>query len=233
LEYTIIRRPRRKTASISVSSDNRVTVVVPEHVTDERVREIIDSKARWIRKVIRHNLETKAAFKPKGFVTGEEFCYLGTSYKLCVQEGRSNMANMVALADGAFHVCTPSEMDPENRCEWVKAQLIGWYKKRALKDLEDRVRCYEERMNVKAALIRVKSLKSRWGSCSSRGNLSFNWQIIMAPLKIVDYVVVHELCHLVHLDHSPKFWNLLESVLPDYQESRRWLKNNGNLLWRG
>ena len=228
LEYTVIRRPRRKTASITVSADNRVTVVVPNHVTDERVRAIIESKAKWIRKRIEHNLESKEAIKPKEFVTGEEFRYLGTVYRLCVEEGRPGV---VTLTDGTFHVCAPSELTCDSRSEYVKSQMVDWYKKRAFEDLRNRVRHYEAQLNVRAALIRVKSLKSRWGSCSSRGNLSFNWQIVMAPLSVVDYVVAHELCHLVHLNHSSAFWSLLESILPGYRQSRQWLRKNGNMLW--
>lgn len=227
-KYTIVRSARRKSATISVSADNRVTIAVPAFVTDERVREIIEKRAGWILKKIRQNLEAGRRAGPKEFISGEEFRYLGAAYRLSVEEGRPGH---VSLSEGCLRVCTPPGVSPSTRSRYVEAQLVGWYKRRALADLKERVGYFEARMDVRAARLRVKSLKSRWGSCSSGGNLSFNWQIILAPLEIVDYVVVHELCHLVHMNHSPTFWSLVESVLPDCRQRRQWLRKNGNLLW--
>ncbi|MBQ8597165.1 MAG: M48 family metallopeptidase, partial [Lachnospiraceae bacterium] len=79
--------------------------------------------------------------------------------------------------------------------------------------------------------IRIKDQKSRWGSCSSKGNLNFNWRIVMAPEPVCDYVVIHELCHLVHLDHSERFWKLVESICPGYEQYKKWLKTNGSRLY--
>ena len=85
-------------------------------------------------------------------------------------------------------------------------------------------------MNVKYNSVGIKNYKSRWGSCTAEGDITFNWKVIMAPNRIVDYVVVHELCHLIHHDHSPKFWREVERFMPDYLECKEWLKHNGSFL---
>lgn len=223
-DYTVLRKPRRKTATITVSTDNRVTVSVPSYVTDGYVREILRRKAAWIQGRIEANLARLEHCKPKRFESGEEHRYRGVPLLLIVEEGAPCRPR---LEEGRLRIRAPSGLSSESRGESVKAQLVAWYRERAMEELKGRVRFYEARLGVRAAEIRVKSLKSRWGSCSSRGSISFNWQLILAPDEIMDYVIVHELCHLVHLNHSPDFWKLVESVVPDCRQRRQWLRKSG------
>ncbi len=108
--------------------------------------------------------------------------------------------------------------------------LLRWYKRKAQGKIRDKVERYAKVVGVKPEVIGIKSFKSRWGSCSPRGDLDFNWLVVLAPNRIVDYVVVHELCHLIHHDHSPKFWKEVERVMPDYKGCKEWLKVNGHSL---
>lgn len=112
----------------------------------------------------------------------------------------------------------------------IKNELSNWYREHALKKLIDKAHRYTNKIGVNPSQIDIKDYKSRWGGCSHDGVVSFNWHIIMAPNRIVDYVVVHELCHLIHHDHSEKYWKLVERVFPDWRECKQWLKVNGKAL---
>jgi predicted metal-dependent hydrolase len=115
----------------------------------------------------------------------------------------------------------------ENKEEYIKAALEGWYRIRAEKIFAEKIRFYAEKLKVYPKRIVIKDQKTKWGSCSSKGNINFNFRVIMAPENIIDYLVVHELCHLVHMNHSSDFWNLVKSILPNYREDEEWLKING------
>ena len=101
----------------------------------------------------------------------------------------------------------------------------------AMAVIPDKVRFYAEKIGVDYGRITIRNQKTRWGSCSAKGNLNFNWRILMAPEAVCDYVIIHELCHLVHMDHSERFWKLVESVCPDYRRCRAWLKEQGKSLY--
>lgn len=227
LTYTVERRPRRKTASISVSPMNEVHVIVPEHLTEEQVRSLIERKTNWIRSKIKFNSEVKYPYKPKEYVSGEAFSYLGRHYRLKVIVGDSAP---VRLENGRFYVSVSSTMPPQDRDEHVLSELTLWYQSRGLKKLKERVAMCAKRLDLEPQKVILKDLRSQWGSCTSRGEIAFNWKIVVAPISIIDYVVAHELCHIVHHDHSKEYWRLLQSILPDYKERKEWLRVNGSLL---
>jgi len=109
----------------------------------------------------------------------------------------------------------------------MRKAMEKWYRKKADRIINDRVGLYIEKIGKRPQVVKVKEQKRRWGSCTAKSKLYFNWRIIMAPGGIIDYVVVHEMSHLVHANHSKKFWQKVESVLPDYKKRRKWLKDNG------
>lgn len=227
-DYQVIRRPRRHTASISVKPDGTVRVLVPSTLPDEKIVELVNRKSRWIKTKIAHFNEINRDQKQKEYVSGESFTYLGRNYRLKIMPGDSN--SEVKLMNGRFHVHVPIETPPEQRDRLVVEQLTGWYKERAIHRLRQKTIRYAKQMGVKPVSVGLKDYSSRWASCHTDRKIYFNWKIIIAPHSIVDYVVVHELCHLVHPDHSGQFWKLLETVLPDYKERKEWLKVNGNSL---
>ncbi|MGZ3524935.1 MAG: M48 family metallopeptidase, partial [Thermodesulfobacteriota bacterium] len=113
----------------------------------------------------------------------------------------------------------------------VRDLFIEWYKREAKEKIEGRVRYYSDRFRLFPKGTKITGAKSRWGSCSRDDRLSFSWRIIMAPVRIIDYILVHELVHIKEKNHSRNFWSALEKILPDYRERRLWLKENGHRLW--
>lgn len=224
-DYRVIRSHKRKHACIRVQ-DSQVTVIVPESTRDERIRQLLTQKNRWIREKLKVQ-EAVPPVKTKEYVSGETFAYLGRNYRLKVMEGKSEP---VKLTNGYLVVRVP-ENDPEVlRSLRIQNKLTVWYKEHALERLSEKTERYAGIIGVQPKSVGIKTFKSRWGSCSKTGNIQYNWRIIIAPHHIVDYVVVHELCHLVHHDHSDNFWRSVESVLPEFRKAKEWLKLNGRSL---
>lgn len=212
----VIRTNRSKSASVKVE-DGAVSIVVPKALESERIQKILNDKRQWIRsKIIAHSDAIPAS--KKEFVSGESFPYLGRHYRLKVNSGQFEP---VKLIKGRLVVTVPNGMQQP---QMIRNALIRWYKHHALHKLEEKVQRYAQLIGVQPTSIGVKSFKARWGSCSAKGRIDFNWKIILAPNRMVDYVVVHELCHLKHHDHSPKFWKEVERVVPDYLACKEWLK---------
>lgn len=218
----IIRTSRRKTASIRVE-EGAVSVVVPASISVEKIDQLLVSKRLWIKE----KMALQRALAPvtdKQFVSGEAFPYLGRNYRLKVEQGSFVP---VKLLQGQLVVQTP---EGSQQPHMIRNALVRWYKRQALQKMRDKVKRYAPMVGVKPAGVAIKSFKSRWGSCTVKGELEFNWRIMFAPNRMVDYVVVHELCHLIHYDHSPDFWSEVWRVMPDYQECRNWLKENSERL---
>jgi len=227
-DYQVIRRPRRKTAYISVETDCSVWVLVPFTLTEEKVIELVNRKSRWIRTKIAHFQGINQKQKQSEYVSGESLTYLGRNYRLKIVPDAASQD--VKLMDGKFYVHLPAEADLHDRDQLIVRQLTGWYKERAVIRLRQKTIRYAKQMGLVPVAVGLKDYSSRWASCHTDSKIYFNWKIIIAPHSIVDYVVVHELCHLVHPDHSKQFWKLLETVLPDYKERKEWLKVNGSRL---
>ncbi|MFZ2657507.1 MAG: SprT family zinc-dependent metalloprotease [Victivallales bacterium] len=225
-EYKIIRRDRRKTASIQVSPANEVSIIIPKDLPDDKIKSLIKRKTPWILSKIKFNKEVKYPHKPKEFVSGEAFQYLGRNYRLKVITGENEG---VELKGGRLNVrilggnCVSCD-------EKVKNLLTCWYIIKSEKKLRERTERLVERIGVSVRGVKVKSLKQRWGSCAKDGSIVFNWRIILAPITVVDYVVAHELCHRRFHDHSKEFWALLQRVMPDYREKKEWLRVNGAMM---
>ena len=161
----------------------------------------------------------KDAVTPRQYVDGECFLYLGKEITLrIVPDGKSAL-----VMDGVLKLTKPAQPQALSVFE-------TWYKKQARKVITERVQFYARKYGFKVAKIRISSARTRWGSYSSKGTLSFTWRLVMAPLEIIDYVVVHELCHSKELNHSKAFWAQVESILPYYKRRRKWLKENGAKL---
>lgn len=221
----IIRTSRRKTASIEVV-DGKVRAIVPTNLSDQRVIDLINTRKPLIRTKLRLQAEHQPA-KPKEYVSGECITYLGKNYRLKLM---SDGPDQVKLHRGYFELGVKSDLQAEKRQEFVKKQLIEWHQSHAEKRLVDKTSRYAKILNVKPNTVSVTEFKSRWGSCSTKGDVGYNWKIIIAPHNIIDYVVVHELCHLIEHNHSPAYWKCVERIMPNYRESKEWLKVNGAML---
>lgn len=156
------------------------------------------------------------------YKNGASFPYLGQEYILEIRQYPSYKKPGV-MPEGKRLVVLTARTDSAS----VKKAVRDWYAARAAVIIPERVRLYQARMGENIGRICIKDVKSRWGSCSSKRNLNFNWRLVMAPMEVLDYVVVHELCHLKEMNHSKDFWALVEEILPDYKKSRNWLRACG------
>lgn len=221
-DYKVIRRERKKTASLQVSPSNEVSIIVPLDLEESEIHKVVKQKTQWVLKKIRFNNEVKYPYNEKEYVSGEAFTYLGRNYRLKVIEGDKNH---IELKNGRFDATITNATQAQ-----IKDMLTTWYMQHAEIKLIERVRRFQSRLGVSCQGIKVKTLRRQWGSCTKDAMINFNWKIIVAPMTIVDYVVVHELCHLKYNDHSKQYWKLLERVMPDYLEHKEWLRVNGAML---
>ena len=219
----VIRTDRRKTATVKVV-EGQVSVVVPQRTSKAKVDELIAKKTRWIREKLLLQREHHPP-KRKEYVSGECFTYLGRNYRLKID---SSSTKSVKLKNGQLVIEVPPSV--QKRDQYVHTALEEWYREHALEKFREKVERYAKQVGVNPSSVGIKTFSGRWGSCNSKGHLEFNWKIILAPNRIVAYVVVHELCHLHHHDHSPEFWKCVERMFPDYSECKDWLKVNGRTL---
>jgi len=220
ISYNIVRRSRRRTASIVIHPDNRIDVLAPAYLSDTHIAEWVSSKQQWIERKLHFNIHTRSQHQPKLFQQGEHFTLLGREYTLSVQPSTKRQVTL----SGDRLVCqTPAA--GQNTA--LRKQITHWYQQYARQYLQQRVDYYATLTNLSPVLVDIKNYRSRWGSCHLDGRIYFNWRIIMAPAHVSDYVVVHELCHLHQHNHSPAYWRLVESIMPHYREAKNWLKVNG------
>ncbi len=218
----VIRTSRRKTADIRVE-EGAVSVIVPVSTSIEKIDQLLVSKRLWIKEKMALQRDMAPA-SSKQFVSGEAFPYLGRNYRLKVEHGPFAP---VKLLQGRLVVQMP---DSGQQSYMIRNAVVRWYKRQAEQKIREKVKRYSPVVGVEPAGVAIKTFKSRWGSCTAKGELEFNWRIMLAPNRMVDYVVIHELCHLIHHDHSPEFWREVERVMPDYQQCRKWLRENSEGL---
>lgn len=228
INYSIVKT-KRKTIGITVDRNGKVKVSAPLYVSEKEIREVVQEKTDWIAKKVNEVRKRNLNTVPKEFVSGEEFLYLGEKYTLKIAE--LDLANPeVLMQTDTIVVYIFKGLTGESRKQVVKETLVKWYRQCFTEVVEERIEKYSLHLNVSPRKVVVKDQKTRWGSCSEKGNINLNWRLVMAPIEIIDYVVVHELCHLRIMNHSKDFWNLIESILPNYRENREWLKVNGSRL---
>lgn len=227
-DYEIIRR-KKKNISITITPDAKVKITAPFHANDAVIHDIAYKKAKWIISKLKMVKESSSRPVDKLYCDGEKVLYLGESCSLKVIKLHRHKGS-INLKDKCIEVIVSESVDFKDQQNVVKEMLIMWYKKEADKVLKERTAIYSERLNLYPKCIRIKEQKTIWGSCSSLSNINYNWRLIMAPISVIDYIVVHELCHLVHRDHSSRFWGLVEQTIPDYKKEKEWLKNNGRSL---
>lgn len=228
IAYTVIKTKRR-TIGITVDRNGEVTVAVPFYINEKQIREIIQKKTDWIVKKVSEARERNSNTIFREFVNGEKLLYLGKEYTLAIVEKDLSKAE-VHMQDDAISVYITQKLSEESRKQAIKETLIKWYRQRFTEIVKERIEKYSLQLKVTPYKVVIKNQKTIWGSCSKKGNINLNWRLVMAPIDIIDYVVIHELCHLRIMNHSKDFWNLVESILPDYYEKRNWLKECGNRL---
>ena len=219
----IVRSSRRKTAAIKIKK-GKVFVIVPECLTMAAIESLVDKKHRWIKEKLAIQNEIMD-IKPKEFISGESFSYLGKNHPLKIESG---LYPVIKLHQDELVVSVRDKTVDNSQA--IKQLLFKWYKQQAESELRDKTERYSSIIGVNPSSVTIKSFKSRWGSCSIAGGIQYNWKIIIAPDRIVNYVVIHELCHILHHNHSPAFWKAVEKYCHDYRDCSVWLKINGGRL---
>ncbi len=218
IHYTLIRSSR-KTACIQINQEGQVLLRVPQRTGLKQIEGFIEAKKQWILRHLENWREQYVEKKERRFLNGEPFPYLGRSYRLKIVK---NQSAPLLLKAGTFCLRSDHRAIP-NASDAFKS----FYRERGLIHIGERVAHFQAIMSVKAGRIRMVETKTRWASCSSEGNLNFHWKCLMLPGRVLDYIVVHELAHILQMNHSKKFWREVEKIISDYKERREWLRLNG------
>lgn len=223
IEYNLLPGSDRKTTDIIIERDGSIVVKPPEFIKPEQADEIVWSKRMWIYKNLAEWKDLNRSSVLREWVNGETFLYLGSRYRLLID---NQQENDLLLKDGRFII----KANLVNDINAAKKAFIEFYTEKANNRLHDKVEYYAKQLGLTPGKIAIKDMAYRWASCGKNNALQFNWRIMMAPIKIIDYVIVHELCHFNHKNHTEAFWNEIDKVMPDYLERKDWLKNNGASL---
>jgi len=209
-------RTNRKTLALVVEQDSSLTVRAPLLLSQTAIDDFVRSHQDWIK---RRQEQRRREYRPHAFVEGETFLYLGKRYplKFVDRQKQPLVLKDAFLLDKKWH----------GKAEQV---FTAWYKHQARVVIAERVARTASQLGLRYQKLRIGSARTRWGSCSSRGTLSFTWRLVMAPVEVLQYVIVHELVHLQVPNHSPRFWEKVRQIMPDYALRRRWLKEHGNQL---
>lgn len=227
IDYTIQRTPAKQTkVEIHVDPDGSVKVDAPEQACEDEIKQAVQKRARWVTRHVEEARARYAHLRPKEYISGEEVLYLGRRYVLKVMASQGSL-NQTTLKGGQVQIWT----DKPNPLH-VKAQLKAWYHHKARSYFARRIA-----ENAKALPwvsetppFKLVKMSKQWGSCSTKGEISLNPNLIKAPRACIDYVLIHEMAHLKHHDHSPEFWGLLDRFAPDRQRAKAQLDGMVELL---
>ena len=201
-----------------ISHDATLVVRAPMRVSLGYIEKLVAEKSTWIEGKMRE-FEKRPRADKKTFQIGEEFLYLGKKYKLELTNG----LKIETTED--FELLFPKVF------LWrAKARMHDWYKKQAETEISQRTKIIAEKLNLEYSTLKISNAKTNWGSCGPKNSLNFNWRLIMAPERVVDYVIIHELIHILEKNHSRKFWDKVAAVMPDYKIARKWLRENSKVL---
>jgi len=221
LVYTVKRSKERRKLTITVERDRRVIVHAPIETPDEIIREMVEAKRRWIYEKINHDQKYRDLPHPPGkeLVNGESALYLGREYRVeLVQFG-------LAEVEFAQRFLIAAAQALERR-----RVLRDWYFKRAGEMILPKAQSNARQLGVSFKQARIVDNRYRWGSCTVKDCVNFNWRLIKAPMSVIDYVVVHELAHLLEANHTARFWNIVRTQTPTMEKARAWLKDHGQIL---
>tara|TARA_Y100001936_G_scaffold89657_1_gene88231 strand:- start:16 stop:699 length:684 start_codon:yes stop_codon:yes gene_type:complete len=218
----LIKRTRRKKTLSIIIRDQKVILSAPKYVSDQEINKILESKFAWIQKKLTIEKEDFKLNK-KYYTSGEIFLYLGKEYYLDIKK---NTKSDIYISHNKLIIET-TNFDDNNL---VKNEIRSWYMKKAKERIELIHKHYEIIMNLKSNKLIFGEYKSKWGSCNIKKVISYDWRIIMSPITVINYIVVHEISHLLHPNHSKYFWSLVEKYIKDYKEPRKWLRLNSKKL---
>lgn len=222
ISYLLEHRPRR-TVGLKITVDGLV-VHAPKRIFSFQLNQILQEKSGWIL----NKLKARAANQVNAieWVDGEQLLYLGQDIQLNIVENRSNKA--LFLDSNTLIMATPT---PDNHA-LIHRKVVQWYQKQAMADFSRRLTILAAKLGVPTPPLTLSNAKSRWGSCNSRGEVRLNWRLLQASPSIINYVICHELAHLKQMNHSAKFWDVVESLFSDYKKAEKALKTLSPQLYR-
>ncbi|MFA4828158.1 MAG: SprT family zinc-dependent metalloprotease [Thermodesulfovibrionales bacterium] len=229
IKFNIKRGRRKKTVALQIQPNSTVVVLSPYFLDKGKIKEIVQKRARWIIQKQEKIKKLNAEMPKKEFVSGESFPYIGREYRLKVKKSKDEKSRPCKLMSSRFYIEVNNKFSGRSASKIVKEKIVEWYIERAKEKIPERVKMYYGLTGRKPKKIIIKNQGKRWGSCSHSGVLRFNWKVIIAPISVLDYVIVHELCHLIHQNHSHDFWHKVGSIIPDYKKKREWLKEKSAL----
>lgn len=224
VQYTVRRSKRARRVRLRLQPDRTVEVVVPRSARVD-VRDVLIHHADWI---IQH-IETMPALTKRRWQDHETLMYLGVEYPLRLTVTSSRAARLT-FDDAQFTLHSPLESAHPDYIQVARSAALHWFRAAAKATIVPLAREYAAQMNLAVNKIRIKNQKTLWGSASSKNNLNFNCRLMMAPEPIIHYVIIHELCHFTHMNHSKAFWTLVEQHDAQYKQHRKWLRENGGSM---
>jgi predicted metal-dependent hydrolase len=217
LRFALRRSARRRTMQITVERTGKLILSAPPDIGVDQLRDFVIEKRFWVYTKLAEKERLQRQVPRKEFVGGEGFLYLGRSYRLKLVDDQNTPLKLV---NGRFALRCDAQAD-------AREHFIRWYSERARVWLSGRVAEYRSRMEVAPAGVKVQDLGYRWGSCGKGDWLYFHWKSILLPVRIAEYVVVHEMAHLHEAHHTPAFWLRVERAMPDYAQRKAWLAEHG------
>ncbi len=226
IDYTVRRSARRrKTVQISVV-DGEVIVTAPRRTPARELEELVRNRIPWITRKLSEEAQKPA---PPQFVTGEKLPYLGNDIPLVVTLSHDPKPS-VRFSHRRFHVSAPTDLEDEHRTDAIRTALTAWYRERAAELLPEMVEHWLPSLGGSSTRILIRNQKQRWGSCSADGTLRFNWRVMMLRPSLIEYIVVHELAHLTHRNHSREYWDQVTAAMPEALQRRKALREAGQEL---
>lgn len=211
-----IIKSKRKTLSLSINENAELIVRAPNQISNKRIEEFIIEKSKWINK--NKNLMQSRINEMNN--SQSNYLFLGNIYPLIKVNEDPNKIDF----NGTEFITSIENQDK------FKSSLKSWYKIKFKEIAIPRLNYFSDKYNLKINQVRFKNQKTLWGSCSSKNNINLNYLLVMAPMIVIDYVIIHELVHTVHKNHSENFWNAVEAIMPDYKKAKKWLNKNGYKL---
>lgn len=220
IRYEVLPSPRRRTMAIEVYPDLRVIVRAPPTCTSDVIASRVSRRVKWINRQLERFRRFSPRTPPRHYVSGETHLYLGRQYRLKLVVGDEER---VTLKGGALFVSSPKRLTPEG----VRSLLLAWYRRRAkevFSGVLDKSYAFFERRGYGCPRIAARNMQRRWGSLSGSGTMTLNVNLVRAPKTCIEYVVLHELCHLVHKHHTAGFYRLLAKLMPDWEPRKQRLE---------
>jgi predicted metal-dependent hydrolase len=222
------RSARRKTLEVQISN-GQVCVRAPNYVSERDIRQFLLARSDWIEQKLAEQRSRLSKIQVREFKDRALWPLMDTQITLNVEIGSPARCELI---DDQLHIrITQRQLTSKGTDAALRDQLEGWYRAQAQEILSEKSRVFANQIGCEFQSIRVRKTKTRWGHCTSKGVLQYNWLILLAPQAIVDYLVAHEVSHLRHFNHSRQFWSQVQVLCPDYLQRRRWLRDYGFSLW--